>query len=180
MRKSYKRKVVQPVKQTWILNRLITAPELFIIGEDGKGLGVMSTAKALELADSQGLDVVMVNPTNVPPAAKMVNFKQFKYQQNKLLQKQKSKQKIIDTKCLRLSMRIGIKDLEVRSKQVAKFIESGHKVRIELLLKGRERQHADIAKEVISKFITGIENIDTEQPLKLESNKFSVIIKKKS
>jgi translation initiation factor IF-3 len=80
----------------------------------------------------------------------------FKYQKEKQERKHKAKQKGIETKTIKLSLRIGEHDLEIRANQGVKFLEEGDKLRIELQLRGRENQHADLAKESIWKTVEKI------------------------
>ncbi len=171
MRRSYYRR--QPVikKQYWRINERIDAPEILLIDEIGTSRGVMSRNDALVMAKDKGYDLVEVNPTVTPPVVKMLHFKHFQYQQEKQLKKQRIKQKVIDIKCIRLSLRIGNHDLDTRIKQVLNFLEEGHKVRIELLLKGRERQHANLGREVINKFVTCLGNISIDQELSEDNGK---------
>jgi len=174
MRRSYHRKQPAQKRQYWRINERIISPEIFVIDEAGANRGVMSRADALALARDKGYDLVEVNPTATPPVVKLLYFKQFQYQQ----EKQKVKQKVIDLKCIRLSLRISSHDLDVRVRQVLKFLEDGHKTRIELLLKGRERQHIDLAKEIINKFIAGLGTVSVDQELKVDGGKLIIIVKR--
>ena len=146
---------------------------------DGKNehLGIVSLQEALRLAEESGYDLVEVSPAAEPPVAKIIDYGQFMYQQKKLLQKQKAKVKKTGLKGIRLSPRIGKHDLELRQRQAGSFLEDGHKIRIEMSLRGREKSHADLAQEIIDKFIQSLgEDIKLEQPLSRQGGKLSVII----
>jgi translation initiation factor IF-3 len=105
-----------------------------------------------------------------------MSYGQFQYQQSK--QKQK-KAKKIELKIIRLSLKIGKHDLDIKAKKAVEFLGEGHKVRIEMLLRGREKQHFDLAKEIINKFVTEkFPNTKYEQPLKIMGGNLSVIITK--
>lgn len=152
-------------------------PEVFVIDENGQKLGPMPTDRALSLAQEKGLDLVEVSPLSRPPVCKIMDFGQYQYKQEKAGRKQKAKIKKIGLKGIRISFKIGEHDLEVRRKLAKKFFEQGHKVRIEMLLRGREKAHEDIARENMQKFADSLEgNIVFEQKIKKLGSKLSCIL----
>jgi len=124
-----------------------------VIDDEGKMLGVMPTSEALRLAEERGLDLVEVNPTVRPSIVKIMDFGQFQYRQSKIAQAQKAKVKKVEIKGIRLSFKIGEHDKQMRIKQAQKFLNEGHKVRLEMVLRGREKAHLDLAREIMDKFI---------------------------
>ncbi len=120
-----------------------------------------------------------VSPLANPPVCKLIDFGKFKYQQEKAEQKSKHKQKKVELKGVRLTLKMGEHDLEVRIKQASKFLAKGDKVRIEMRLRGREMAHQDLAREKIKKFIESLGEVALEQPLQKQGRLFSVIINNK-
>ena len=181
MRRTYRRRPSPTQKQpTFPINELIKDEEVMVIDENKTSLGVIKTAEALEMAGERGLDLVVVSPKANPPVAKFIDQGKFKYEQEKQLQKQKSKQKKVETKGIRLSFRIGKNDRDLKINQAAKFLEKGHKVKIETLLKGRERGHRDLAKQNIENFINDLgEGIVIEQEINFQGSKLSAVITRK-
>lgn len=164
-------------------NERIKAEVVRVIDEEGKMLGEMPTSKALEIAREKELDLVEVSPVAVPPVCKILDYGQFKYQKEKEAKKQKTQQKEVDMKVVRLSIRIGAHDRDVRLKQGIKFLERGDKVKVELPLRGREKAHKDLAEEIINTFITDTQAgiaIKIEQPSKFIGGRFSAIFVKAS
>lgn len=155
----------QDDSQDYPHNEQITAPEVRLISDTGM-LGVMPTSKAMEMAREQELDLVLISPKAVPPVAKIIAYSSFKYQQEKMARKMKAHAKQTETKSIRLSVRIGQHDLDVRVRQAVKFIGEGDKVKVEIYMRDRERQHADIAIKVMRSFI---EDVQKEQQIKIES-----------
>lgn len=75
---------------------------------------------------------------------------------------------------------MGPHDVETRRKQATSFLEKGHKLKIEILLRGRERAHARRAEDVIREFAKELdENIIIEQELKRQQNAINIIVRKK-
>lgn len=134
-------------------NEHIEAPKLLVLDENGGNLGIMSKSDALKLAEERELDLVEINPKSDPPVVKIVEFADFKYQKEKEARKQRAHSRASETKGIRLSMRIGGHDMEVKKGQAEKFLERGDKVKLELIMKGRENARPDIGEEVIKKFV---------------------------
>lgn len=164
------------------VNDQIKNPEVRVIGENGENLGVMETARALSLAQEHGLDLIEVSPLAQPPVCRIQDYNKFKYQEAKEKRKKKAGQKKVEIKGLRLSVRIGLNDLEVRRNQALNFLEENNKVRIEVMLRGREHQHKHLALDIINKFIQMVEEkmpLRVEQETAAQGGKFSCIIAKK-
>ena len=163
------------------INEKISAPQVFLINEEGDNVGVIDTDKALEMAREADLDLVEVNPKADIPVAKILDLGQFRYEQEKKQHKQKVLQKKVDTKNIRLSLRIGSHDLEVRTDQAYKFLLKNNKTKIELILKGREKQHFEKGREIVMEFVNDLKNhpeikIEEEQPLTKQPGGFSIIL----
>ena len=180
MRKTFrKKKPKQDAKKIFRYNESIRAPELRVIGSEGEDLGVLSLAQALERSRDDGLDIVEVSPKATPPVARIIDYGKFKYQQEKQAQKQKLKQKKTEVKGIRLTPRIGEHDLEMRRKRVMEFLSDGDKVKIELVLRGREHQHTARAKESLLEFVSGVKeekDVVVEQDITKQGGRLSVII----
>ena len=119
----------------------------------------------MRLAAERELDLVVIQPKAEPPVAKIIDFGKYKYEQEKEARKQKAKQKTVEVKGIRLSARIGPHDIDVRKEQAKKFLDDGDKVKVEIILRGRERRHADLARQIIQDFIT---NLNKEMPVRID------------
>lgn len=151
-------KVVNNVRSRQIskdvrLNESIRAPQLRVITEDGQQYGVLSRQDALRAAREQGLDLVEVSPQANPPVAKIIDWGKYNYQRTKQQQKSKRNAKAVDMKQMRLGLKIGDHDLEVKLNKVRKFLEAGHKVKFTIFFRGRELAHKEIGHQIAEKII---------------------------
>ncbi len=129
------------------------------------------------MAKEKGYDLVEINPKEDPPIAKIMNFGQFKYQMAKNEKKQKPKS--FEIKVIKLSVRIGQHDVELKATQAKKLMEKGKKIKVEVFLRGRERMHANLGEEIIKKFIEIIKDYaKIEQPIAKVGNTISAILTK--
>ncbi|MFH1536944.1 MAG: translation initiation factor IF-3 [Patescibacteria group bacterium] len=152
-------------KQEYRKNQEINVPEVRLIGEQNEQFGVVTTHEAIGKAQDLGLDLVEVSPKADPPVCKLVDFGKMKYEQEKKERKEKAKQKKIELKGIRLSVHIGDHDFETRLKQANKFLTKGNKVKIELLLRGRQKAHPELGEEMIKKFTDQLETEFKDQKL---------------
>ncbi len=123
-----------------------------MLDEMGKNLGTMPLEAALRLAEEQGLDLIEVASTATPPVARIISFDKFRYQKEKEAKKQKTGQRVIEFKQIRLSARAALNDLMVKAKKVDEFLEQGYKIEIMLTLKGREKYNRPWASQKLNDF----------------------------
>ncbi len=107
----------------------------------------------MQAAREQGLDLVEVSPQAKPPVAKIIDWGKYNYQQTKQRQKSKRNAKVADMKQMRLGLKIGDHDLEVKLNKVRKFLEAGHKVKFTVFYRGRELAHKEIGHQLAQKII---------------------------
>ena len=162
-----------------LVNRQIRAGEVRLIDETGKQLGLMPLEKALEESRERNLDLIQVTEKVEPPVCKIMDYGKYIYQQQKKEKKQKPKGG--ELKGIRLGFGISQHDLEVRVRQAEKFLKVGDKVRIEMRLRGRERNLPDFAKEKMKKFLEILQTLTAykiERDLKRDPRGFTIIISK--
>ena len=124
-----------------------------MIDDEGNQLGIMSKSEALRAAEEAGLDLVEISPNADPPVAKIVDWGKYNYQRTKQLQKSKKNAKNLEVKEIRVGLKIGAHDLEVKAKKVREFLEEGHKVKYTLRFRGRELAHKDVGFALAQRII---------------------------
>jgi len=139
-------------------------------------LGVIKTQDALQRAKNVELDLVEVNPKARPSVCKIMDFGKYKYEQDKQAHKQKVATKNTEIKGIRLTFKIKGKDLEVRLERAKKFLSNGHQVKIEMILKGREKAHFNNAKEIVQNFVAQLGEIKVISPLNRQGGRLFTII----
>ena len=164
-----------------LVNNQIRAPQVRVIDETGKQLGIMNLGEALQKAQERNLDLIQVTEKVTPAVCKIMDYGKFLYS----LHKKEKAAKIKMTgglKGIRLGFNISLHDLETRVNLAEKFLKKGDRVRVELPLRGRERGLQDFAKGKINQFLETLEKrlpIKVERELKKESRGFTMIVSKK-
>ncbi len=123
-----------------------------MIGPEGEALGMMSSAKALEMAYDRGLDLVMMASQATPPVCKIMDYGKFCFERDKREKEARKKQQTVELKEIQLSCRIDTHDFETKVKHALRFLADGNKVRVVMKFKGREMSHMNIGREVLEKF----------------------------
>lgn len=136
------------------INHQIRVPEVRLIDEDGKMVGIIKTSDALQMALDRQVDLVEVSPNANPPVVKLLDYDKYRYQQEKQAQEAKKRVKKVTVKNIRLSVRIGTHDLEFKAKQANEFLTEGNKVKLDVQMRGREQAHPELAFDLIRKFPT--------------------------
>jgi translation initiation factor IF-3 len=121
------------------INNQIRARELRVIGVEGENLGVLSLADALKAAVAKGLDLIEVSPNANPPVARIMDFGKYQYEVSKKLRKAKAGAKPTETKSIQVKIGTGDHDLELKAKTASKWLEEGHRIKVELYLSGRSK-----------------------------------------
>ncbi len=135
------------------------SPQVRLLDENGKQIGVVSKIEALQKAKELGIDVVEIASKATPPVAKLIDFKKFKYQEAKKEREARKSQRNVGVKEVRLRPFIGQHDFDTRVKQGKEFLEEGNQLKISVFFKGREITRKEFGFEVIKKFLGNFESI---------------------
>lgn len=161
-------------------NQNIRVPEVYLIDENGEPVGNVPTGEALKRAREADLDLVEISPNKRPPVVKILDFGKYKYEQGKAQSKAKKNQRDI-TKEIRLGIKIGDGDFEVKAKRAEKFLSVGAKLKVSVIFRGREIVHIDLGQELMQRFIDRLEEVAKieQAPLKQGRSIHSILAPKK-
>ena len=138
----------------------------------------MALEDAFRIAEERRLDVIEIAPTANPPVVKIMDFVKFKYDAAKKEREHHPREHASEVKMLRIGFKTGRHDLELRARQAEGFLNEGHKVRVDLMLRGREKALRDFARSRFREFLTLIPGAQIEQDIKSAPRGFTAILKK--
>ena len=163
------------------LNHYIRAKEVRVIGSDGKQIGVLPIAQALQKAKEKGLDLVEVVPQAKPPVCKIINFRRFIYEEKKKRQGDNKRKRRGDFKQIKLGLFIDKHDLERRIKKAETFLKDGHKVKLIVFFRGRQITKKEFGFELLKNSQSKLEAVGRiSQPATLRGKILSLILIPKS
>jgi translation initiation factor IF-3 len=159
------------------INDYIRAPSVRLIDEEGEPLGVFLIERAKEMAREQELDLVEVAPNAQPPVCKIMDFGKYMYRQQKMERKHKAQQKQTEVKGIRISLRIGTHDLEVKAKQAKQFLADRNLVKVVLMFRGREGAHLNLGYDKLSQLYNMMNDVaKVEEAPKRQGNQLIMIL----
>jgi translation initiation factor IF-3 len=150
---------------------------VLVIDDEGVILGEMANTDALVIAKERMLDLVEVSPKANPPVCKIMDYGKYLYQQSKQQRIAKAKQKKVETKGIRIGLKTDTHDLSFKKDQAEKFLKQGDKVKIDIVLRGREKAHQDLARTNLQNFLATVKMpFKVEDPIKRFPGGFNVLI----
>lgn len=165
------------------VNEEITAPEVRLIGHDGKQVGVVRLSEAMAMAEEKGLDLVEIVPQAKPPVCKVIDSAKYRYEQTKKEKDARKKQHIVVVKKIRFSSNIDDHDFMTKVATTRRFLEEGNRVKLTLQMRGRQVSRREMAEQVLLRAAEQLADIaKTEGPPLMEgaSNISLVLVKKTS
>ena len=168
------------IKQDLPINEQIKASKVQIIDDEGKKVGPISVDEALEMAYDKKLDLVLVAPNAEIPVCKLMNYGKYKFEQAKREKEAKKKQKVLETKEIRITPNIEDHDFGFKAKNARKFIEDGNKVRITVRFRGREFNYVKLGEDILNEFIEELSDVAVpeKKPVLEGKNMFIILAKK--
>lgn len=159
------------------MNERIRAPRLRLIGVDGSQLGIFNTPDAQRIADDQNLDLVEVAPNADPPVARIMDYGKFKYEEAIKAKKARKHQTTIQIKEIKFRPKIGTHDYETKKKHVVRFLDSGAKVKVTIMFRGREMVHAERGLAILERLAEDVRELGlVESQPKLEGRNMFMLM----
>lgn len=177
MNNNYNRRKPPVKEKKHKTNGEVRFPQVRVAGEIGQGQ-IMSSYEASKLAEANGKDLILISENANPPVVKIEDYGKFLYEVEKREKESRKNQKKSETKEISLSANIADHDLGVKSKKAIEFLEEGNKVKLTLLLKGRQHNMSQQGQVVMLRFATLVEESGLPEAMpKLEGSKWNMILK---
>ena len=160
-----------------MINDEIRDKEVRLVGPEGEQLGIVSSARALELADEKNLDLVKIAPQAKPPVSKIMDYGKHKFELAKREKENRKNQKVVAVKEVRLSSNIDEHDFNTKVKAGIKFLQNGDKVKVSVRFRGREITHSSLGRDMLMKFKDAIEEYGSvDKGIKMEGRNMAMFI----
>jgi translation initiation factor IF-3 len=162
------------------INDRIRNPEIRLIGADGENVGVVTPARAMQMAEDAGLDLVEISPNAEPPVCKIMDFGKYKYETQKREAEARKKQHVIEIKEIKFRPGTDTHDYDVKMRSVLKFLDEGDKVKVTLRFRGREMAHQELGLELLNRVAADVaEEGKIESMPRLEGRQMVMMISPK-
>ena len=159
------------------INERIRVPEVRLIDEEGRQIGIIRTAEAMTMARERDVDLVEVAATASPPVARLMDFGRYKYEQAKKEREAKKHQVNVQLREVRMKPKIDDHDVDFKTRTAAKLLKQGDKVKVTVMFRGREITHPQIGKALLDRFQASLEDIASlEKDAMLEGRHMTIIL----
>ncbi|MDR1928388.1 MAG: translation initiation factor IF-3 [Oscillospiraceae bacterium] len=163
------------------INDAIRDREIRVVSETGEQLGIMSAARALQLAESKNLDLVKIAPMAKPPVCKIMDYGKYRFEQSRREKETRKNQRVVELKEIRLSLGIDKHDFDTKAGHALRFLEAGNKVKVSIRFRGREMAHANLAHGTMASFAEACAGVATvERAAKLEGRQMLMFLTPKN
>jgi len=162
------------------INERIRFPKIRVIGTNGEQIGIISPAEALELAEKEELDLVLVSDKADPPVCRIMDYGKYKFEEEKKKKEAKKKQHSSEVKEVKMRYKIEEHDYNVRLNHAKRFLKSGDKVKATVMFRGREIQHSDLAERLLSRLAADLDELaEVQQHPKREGRSMMMLLSPK-
>ena len=152
-------------------------PEVRLIDEDGRQVGIVSTAEAISMARQRDVDLVEVAAQASPPVARLMDFGRYKYEQSKKDREAKKHQVKTQLREVRMKPKIDEHDIDFKTRTAAKLLKGGDKVKVTIMFRGREITHPQIGKNLLDRVVGRLADIASiEKDAMLEGRHMTLIL----
>ena len=160
------------------INERIRSSSVRLISAEGEQLGILSIRDAIQVAREDGLDLVEVAPNSDPPVCRVMDYGKFRYQASKKVQEARKKSRGGQMKEIKLRPHTEDHDLGFKIKNLKKFLEKKHRVKITVFFRGREMAYMNAGVELLKRVAEEISEEGTvEQPPTREArNRMTMVI----
>ena len=131
------------------VNEQIRVRQIRLIGAEGEQIGIIDTRDAMNMAREKAMDLVMVSPQAVPPVCRLLDYGRFRYEQQQNEKENRKRARSQEVKAIKFRVKIDDHDFNTKTGHVRRFLEEGHKVKVTIMFRGRERTHPELGERIL-------------------------------
>ena len=133
------------------INDQIRVRQVRLIDDEGGQIGIIDTRDAMKMATEKNLDLVMVSPNTVPPVCRLLDYGKFRFEAQQQEKEARKRARNQEVKSIKLRVKIGDGDFDTKLNHVKRFLKDGHKVKITIMFRGRERTHPELGERLLTR-----------------------------
>jgi translation initiation factor IF-3 len=133
------------------INEHIRVRQVRLIDDEGNQVGIIDTRDAMRMAQERNLDLVMVSPNTVPPVCRLLDYGRFRFEAQQQEKEARKKARSQEQKSIKLRVKIGDGDFDTKVNHVRRFLKDGHKVKVTIMFRGRERTHPELGEALLKR-----------------------------
>ncbi len=112
-----------------------------------------------------------------PPVCRIMDYGKFKFDEAQRAKESRRRTVHVGIKEMKYRPKIGPGDYETKTRQVAKFLGEGHKVKITIMFRGREVFHPELGKRILDRIAAEMEgSAKVEAEPKLDNRNMIMVL----
>ncbi len=131
------------------INEQIRVRQVRLIDDKGEQVGIIDTRDAMNMARERNMDLVMVGATAVPPVCRLMDYGRFRYEQQQNEKENRKRARGSEVKAIKFRVKIDDNDFKTKTNHVRRFLGEGHKVKVTIMFRGRERTHPELGERIL-------------------------------
>jgi translation initiation factor IF-3 len=160
-----------PERDLTRINDRIRVPEVRLVGEDGKQIGVVKTAEALAYAQERDLDLVEVAPDARPPVARVLDYSKYKYEQAQKQKAARKHQQQITIREIKFRPKIAQNDYDTKKGHVRRFLLGKDRVKVTIMFRGREVTHPERGTALLDRLAEELSDVAVVEQTPLQDGR---------
>ncbi len=145
------------------VNDQIRVRQIRLIGAEGEQVGIIDTREAMNMAREASMDLVMVSPQAVPPVCRLLDYGRFRYEQQQNEKENRKRARAQEVKAIKFRVKIDDHDFNTKVGHVRRFLEEGHKVKVTIMFRGRERTHPELGERILVRVSESLADIGASE-----------------
>ena len=133
------------------INEQIRTRQVRLIAADGEQVGIVDTREALQRARDEELDLVLVGEQANPPVTRLLDYGKYRYELQQQEKEARKRSRNQEMKAIKFRVKIEDHDYNTKVNHIRRFLKGGHKVKVTIMFRGRERTHPELGKELLNR-----------------------------
>jgi len=147
---------VKSIAKELKVNEQIRMRQVRLIAGDGEQVGIVDTRDALQRARDEDLDLVLVGEQANPPVARLLDYGKYRYELQQQEKEARKRSRNQEMKAIKFRVKIEDHDYNTKVNHIRRFLKGGHKVKVTIMFRGRERTHPELGKELLDRVATDV------------------------
>ncbi|NLG09381.1 MAG: translation initiation factor IF-3 [Deinococcales bacterium] len=141
------------------VNEQIRARQVRLIGSDGAQVGIVDTRDALRMAREEDLDLVLVGEQAQPPVARLMDYGKYRFELQQQTKEARKRSRQQEMKSIKFRVKIDEHDYETKVNHIRRFLKGGHKVKVTIMFRGRERTHPELGQGILNRVAADVNEL---------------------
>ncbi len=150
---------VESISKELKVNEQIRVRQVRLIGSDGQQVGIVETRDALRMAREEDLDLVMVGEAAQPPVAKLMDYGKYRFELQQQTKDARRRSRQHEMKSIKFRVKIDDHDYETKVNHIRRFLKGGHKVKVTIMIRGRERTHPELGQGILNRVAADVNEL---------------------